>query len=385
MRLKITLLTWLLTALLVAACSPEVADPSDRLEATEVPAGAPTRTSTSAPNAMNTQEPTPRPTNTPLPTATQTPVPVGQSRGNPAPMGETVVVGGWEIRINEMVRGEEAWQMIQAANMFNEPAPEAMEYLLVRIYAKSNHSDDEEHSIGEGDFKVTGDQYWQYASYDVGVVSPSPALDAELFSGGETEGWASFAVHEGEENLLLIVDELLNFSEDRFRYIALEEGATVTVPEGIAGLDANELGTSRSQPAPLGETVATDSWQITVSEVIRGDSAWNMIAEANQFNDPPADGMEYVLARLIVRNISSQDSAEVIDSSSFSTTGSANTVHDTPTIVEPEPILDHRLYPGGEAEGWIALQAAEGEENLMIIFEPFFSTGERRFLSLETE
>ena len=74
-----------------------------------------------------------------------------------------------------------------------------------------------------------------------------------------------------------------------------------------------------------------------------------------------------------------------MDSLYFSTTGSANAIYDNPFVVAPEPALDAYLYPGGETEGWVVLQVAKGETNIMAIFEPIFSfsNADKRFMSLE--
>lgn len=79
------------------------------------------------------------------------------------------------------------------------------------------------------------------------------------------------------------------------------------------------------------------------------------------------------------------DAAESIDGYSFKTTGSANVLHDVPSVVDPEPALDARLFPGGEAEGWIVVQAAVGETGVSLVVEPLFDfSGQgRRFIRLQ--
>jgi hypothetical protein len=135
----------------------------------------------------------------------------------------------------------------------------------------------------------------------------------------------------------------------------------------------------------MSEIVVTDNWEISVSEVIRGADAWNMVLAANQFNDPPEDGFEYVAVKVKVRNIGTEDEAMNIDAYSFNTTGSAGVLHDAPSVVEPEPALSVYLFPGGEFEGWIIMQAAIDETNLLLIYEDWysFSDSNKRYLSLE--
>ena len=330
----------------------------------------------------NTPEPTDTPEPTPLP-PTPTSAPIGLSRSLPFAITELVSAPNWDIQVLETVRGDAAWQAIQSANQFNEPAAEGMEYLLVKIHAKCTYADSEEHSISGADFKVTGDRLIVYTqSY---VVDPEPSLDAQLYAEGEAEGWVSFAVGQGEGNLMLIVDELMNWDDDRYRFIALDEGASISVAQDLAGITATDLGEDRGSPAPLGETIITENWKVTILEVVRGEGAWAMAQEANMFNEAPAEGMEYVAFKVHVQYIGTDDKAENISRIFFNTTGSANVVYEDPFLVAPEPGLDAYLYPGGETEGWAILQVAIDETNIMVIFEPIFAftDADKRFMSLE--
>src|SRR5690606_13232574 len=115
-----------------------------------------------------------------------------------------------------------------------------------------------------------------------------------------------------------------------------------------------------------------EEWEISILEVVYGDEALNMVMEANQFNDPPEDGMEYIIVNIYARNISSTEDSNNIDWTYFNITGNANIKYEHPSIVSPEPRLNIDLYPGGVTEGWIVLQAGIDEENLIIIFDPIF-------------
>ena len=237
----------------------------------------------------------PEPTNTPKPTSvppTPTPLPIGLNRSNPYAITELVSAPNWDVQVLETVRGDAAWQAIQSANQFNDPAPEGMEYLLAKIHAKCTYADSEEHSISGYDLNVTGDRLIQYSP--ASVVDPDPSLDAQLYKDGETEGWVSFAVGQGERNLMLIIDELANFNDDRIRFIALDEGASISVDPDLSEIAFTDLGKDRTSPAPFGETIITEDWKANFLEVVRGDEAWTMIQAVNQFNELPADGMEYV-------------------------------------------------------------------------------------------
>lgn len=327
----------------------------------------------------------PDPTKTPEPLPTPTPVPIGLSRRNPFPRTDLVSAPNWDVQVVEVKRGEEAWKDIQAANMFNESPPESMEYLLVKIHAKSTYADSDEHSIGGCDFDLTGDRLINYTCGMAGVVEPDPQFDATLFTGGETEGWAAYLVAQGEGNLMLVVDEILNFDSDARRYIALDDGASISVSSDLANINPTDIGEDRNAPAPRTEKTVTEDWELSIIEVIRGDEAWKMVEEANQFNDPPLEGYEYIAVKIHIRFIGTEDKAETIDGSFFKSTGSAGILHDIPIVVDPSPQLDISLYPGGEYEGWIVLQALQGETNMALVFEPLFDFGgtNKRFISLE--
>jgi hypothetical protein len=308
---------------------------------------------------------------------------VGEGRGNPFPFGEIGTTPGWDIQVLEIIRGEEAWQMIQAANRFNDPPSEGMEYILVKIWAKNTSDEEDERSTSDWDFKLTGAKYIRYSS--ASVVEPDPQLDATLFTGGETEGWVAFAVGQDEDNLVLILDELFSWDSDRFRYFALYEGAELSIPDEVKSVRATDLGTKRSEPAAFGETVTTRDFEVQVMGVIRGEEAYERIEAANMFNDPPDEGMEYILVKIWVRYVGKQDKYENISKSDFKTTGSKNVVYDVVYVVSPEPKLDIDLFPGGVYEGWVPVQVEIGETGIMLIYEPLFDwgTANRRYIYLE--
>ena len=110
-----------------------------------------------------------------------------------------------------------------------------------------------------------------------------------------------------------------------------------------------------------------------------------MAQEANQFNDPPAEGMEYLAVKIRVHYIGTEDKNVFIDGNSFKTTGSAGVLYDKPSIVPPTPALDISLFPGGEYAGWVILEIAKGETGIMLVFESLFDFigSSRRFIALE--
>jgi len=304
-------------------------------------------------------------------------VPVGTTRSNPIPFGSTLVTDDWDIELLEFIRGDDAWSLILNENKFNDPAPEGYEYLLVRIRVKSIAQDSDPHSVDEYDFRLTGSQLIKYRPPS--VVTPEPELDANLFTGGEISGWATFLVKKGETDVMVIFSPLFSSSD---RFLSLDTNTSITVNSSLKDILPTDKGITRNSPAIFGSMVTTENWQIKVVSVLRGESAWENIFARNKFNDPPEPGMEYILVKVYARYIGIDEEGDSIDDYEFESVGSLNILYDNPSIVEPDPGLDFHNYPGGEIEGWVTLSIAESEALPVMIYDPLFDRNNTRYLAL---
>jgi hypothetical protein len=150
------------------------------------------------------------------------PTDAGTQRNAPIPFGETAIADEWEITILETLRGDAAATLVQAANQFNEPLVEGIEYIAIKArlrYLGSGRSDYAEQVMG-GEFKIIGEQNKIYDR--VSVVAPEPALQGFVFAGGVLEGWDIFAVSAGEQKLALVFEPIFAFSTDNLRFLAIE-------------------------------------------------------------------------------------------------------------------------------------------------------------------
>jgi hypothetical protein len=353
--------SWVLSALVLStlACQTLTAGPAT---APASPAGAVT----------------PQAQSTPAQTASSN---SGLTRADPFPAGSIAVTPNWQVEVLESVRGEPAWERLRQTNQFNAPAPEGFEYVLVQARVTSTHTDNKAHTVYATDLKLTGDRFLQY--FKAEAVPPNPTLEGELLRGESAEGWTVFLVAQGEGNLMVAVDVLDDFESDNLRYLALDEGARIAVDEALAAIEPNGVGEDAREPAPLNRTALSPDWEITTLEVVRGAEAYALALETNQFNDPPAEGMEYVAVKVRARNLNTRDEDVWLDGNSFMTLGSDGATYDSPPVVDPEPALDARLYPGGEATGWIVVQAKIDDPTLLV-FQPFtdFEKINRRYFSL---
>lgn len=317
----------------------------------------------------------------PAPSPTSEPALPGAARDNPFPFGELVETGDWDIQVLEVVRGEDAFDMLQEANQFNDPPPAGYEYVLVNLFARYTGEANEPQEIDSFWLRSTGDARIKHPN--VYPVNPEPVFDATLFNGGEVTGWTTLLALEDESNLLLAFQDWASFDEEDVIYLALEEDARVE-PVASRLAEENDLGSSVDDPAPLGERVVEDMWELWVIEHVRGDAALDMVLEANQFNEEPEAGMEYVLVHVGARNVGTSPEPEQISSFAFKITGDAGRVYDSTFVVDPAPALDYELYPGGEATGWITLTIPQGEQSLRLIYEPWFSfSSDERYFALE--
>ncbi len=157
-------------------------------------------------------------------------------------------------------------------------------------------------------------------------------------------------------------------------------GSSAWAEINITVNEAPQLG-SRMNPAPIGTSLiynVTDSWlygdysvKITVLQVIRGSQAWQMIHDANMFNDPPEQGYEYILAKIRFEYLWNSDPNQDIDISqySFDVFSEDGVKYDEPIIVAPDPQLSTTLYPGGIKEGWGAYQVAIDDEHPLLVYD----------------
>ena len=140
------------------------------------------------------------------------------------------------------------------------------------------------------------------------------------------------------------------------------------------------IGASRSNPAPLEMPLTvsvedilydvTREFRVTVLEAIRGGTAWDMIQDANMFNEPPGSGNEYILVRARVE-YTKGPAGETADISSYSfdLVSADGRVYDHPWVVEPEPILRADLFPGASVEGWMAWEVPQSDVSPVLAFE----------------
>ena len=138
-----------------------------------------------------------------------------------------------------------------------------------------------------------------------------------------------------------------------------------------------------SEPVPLGQEAAAGPLRLRVLQVIVGPEAVDLVAAASPTNDPPREGITYVLAEVRVRN--EGDRPLSIDGIDFALTGASGVVRRFVGAQPPDPTLDGTLDPGTTREGWVVLAAPVDERGLLLVFDSLTLPGNwaDRVLALE--
>lgn len=147
----------------------------------------------------------------------------------------------------------------------------------------------------------------------------------------------------------------------------------------------------RKRPAKMNETVSlslnttytsnASGWlDLTMIDFVRGDDAWKMIEETNQFNSEAPEGKEYILVKFRATYVADEnntdDSAFNINNMQFTVASpeyaTITTMGGTTTmLVLPDPSLNSDLYDGASTEGWVAFEVDEGSTGFYALYKDF--------------
>lgn len=155
------------------------------------------------------QTSTPKPTNTPPPT----PTPESGTMTRPYQIQEVAKLT-WtylfntsdiEFRVVQVVRGQEALQVVMQANMFNDDPPQDMEYALIRVMVALKKG-----TLEMGDFNIyvaSNGQLFDWSSAPCCLDDAGyPKFEANLIlPDTTTEGWIARPVFITDQNPLVVL------------------------------------------------------------------------------------------------------------------------------------------------------------------------------------
>lgn len=163
------------------------------------------------------------------------------------------------------------------------------------------------------------------------------------------------------------------------------DSETNTININDKWFQSNKTEFNRRNPAPIGEsqTIQIADWsdeyiaEIAVLECIRGEEAWRLIYEANDYNEKPENDKEYILVKINYKLHSVKDDKKVdLSHIDFDVYSENNVEYDFVSVVTPNPSLDTSLYEGGTHEGYTAyLVKKSGTSPKLVYGQEYDGTG----------
>ncbi|MBI9043836.1 MAG: hypothetical protein JEZ06_05080 [Anaerolineaceae bacterium] len=311
----------------------------------------------------------------------------GLSRSNPYPVGTKIETKYWDIEVLEFHRGEAAWQIIQADSSRHPQPFEGKEYVLVKAKITCKNQDENAHSIYLDELYITGSKHLGYSD---GIANaPEPEFYfSDIFNDESREGWIDIILSKDDSNLILAFDKTTEGHRDQ-RYLALDKNAAVQVPNDISGISPNTEGLDETNPVPIGKTVITEDWEVTILEVARGEDALEILRSGNEnASAPEEEGLEFIAFKSRARNISNVEEARIMTQYNYKTFDQAGEELDRARFTffsskTNTPML-WQLYflPGGQREGWIIKMIEISDQKPFTEFIPGNDDFEKRYFSL---
>lgn len=162
-------------------------------------------------------------------------------------------------------------------------------------------------------------------------------------------------------------------------------GVTVSTPGGnqpdntTSSIESAAIGTTRSNPAPVGSSIRADDMDFIVKSIVR--PADSTIIAGNMFNETPASNKEYMLVKISVTCSLSSDQQCSFSSYNLKTLGTDGVLVDTSFISGVPGLLEtSTFYGGASVEGDIPFLVTKGDTKVLLVYQPFF--GDSFYLSL---
>lgn len=134
------------------------------------------------------------------------------SRNNPAPINTVQTYIKDEkyfsdnysaaIRIIETIRGNEAWNLIEKSNMYNDKPKDGYEYIIAKVaFSLLTSQDDKSVNASSYDFDFYSENNEEYETVSVVFTNK---LDTNLFANGNAEGYIIGCVRISDANTKVV-------------------------------------------------------------------------------------------------------------------------------------------------------------------------------------
>ncbi len=147
----------------------------------------------------------------------------------------------------------------------------------------------------------------------------------------------------------------------------VEDETSVPTPKSTLKPEST-VGWTYNNPAPLGDTVLSTSkaFQLTAIKIERGPQVNRAVAEANEFNDPPHVGNEYMFVQIGFDYLEG-DQEYPLWRDDFKVYVN-DVALESPYVVLPDDhpaIFQTDIMPGGKVEKWLCFEVPVGEDVIL--------------------
>jgi hypothetical protein len=140
------------------------------------------------------------------------------------------------------------------------------------------------------------------------------------------------------------------------------------------------VGSNKANAAAINEPVHLTGYlygtkyeaDMTITDVVRGETAYNMMQESNMFNGKPADpNMEWFLfkVRFHLSKFATDSTFSITGDDDFHIISNSERLSGFFVTMPPSPVFSGQIYEGATKEGWVAMGAYKNDPTPYIVYE----------------
>jgi putative cell wall-binding protein len=305
------------------------------------------------------------------------------TRDDPHPVGELATVDGvWQLSVRSSV--PRADTIVQEENQFNDPPREGHQFFMARVRVTYQ-------GAGSGRFgggyslRALGPQNVSYSSFEdsCGVI-PDDLSNRRFFPGGTIEGNVCWEIRSSDADDLLMFQRpsSRDHTDTFYRLHGEAPDEPFPTPPPPSGAQAG----SRGAPHAFGTDVPLhDGWVLTVLD--SDPDATDRVLAENQFNDPPAEGQQFFMARVrLTYEGAGTDRAGDFRLRSVGHAGAIaySTFEDSCGVI-PDRVSSREVHTGGTIEGNVCWEVRSADAPTLTLFDDPLGArdGYEAFLALQ--
>ncbi|MBL8092808.1 MAG: DUF4352 domain-containing protein [Anaerolineales bacterium] len=307
----------------------------------------------------------------------------GSDFTQPTAIGQTLSVASWDVAVLAYYYGDDALKSLETMSDMVDALPEGRQYVIAQIKATSRFNDNENHAVP---YNVTLLADNRHGYFSRGFPMVKEPFSGEVRNGESVTGWLVFQAPSETRNFQIVFSDYDNDFNLVEGYLALTPDAALP-PADVASFPAdNEIGRDPQSPAKIGDTVITGGFAVTITEILRGKAADEIINAENAFAPSEPEGQEYALARVRVQALGVEPKLQHFTTILFSVQPTTGDPIGLPFLVLPGESVDAALVPGAVLEAWLPLALPVDDDGALLYYDPTFGFGDEspaRYFALQ--